>query len=471
MIQLRDYQQKAIDDIRSEFARGKKKIIFQCPTGAGKTIISAFMIQGALAKGLKVLFLVHLRELIQQTSDKLALLQIQHSVICPGYAYYNHDCQLAMMQTFSRRMDKIEFQPDLIIADESHHLCSNTYKKILANYPSSKIVGLTATPERLDGKGLGEIAEVIVKGPSMKWLMSKGFLNDYKYLSVPHEVDFQDIKSKMGDYDLQAVSKVIEESGILGDCVSHYLSHLQGKKCIVFCTTIEHSKEIYTRFRNAGVKAEHLDGTLQKIERDRVIASFKTGETKVLTNCSLISEGFDVPDCDGVILLRPTKSLGLYLQMVGRGLRPSDCPTIILDHVGNYKIHGLPDEDREWSLEGRKKRKKKKSEFEVALCEDCFSVYNGLTNAKCPYCGKEKTGGGRSPISETAGLLQEIKIAGQVITLKRNEKGKVEKKDVNKLLAKCRTLEELKSLGEQMGYKPGWANFIYQFRTKKKRVR
>lgn len=463
-IQLRDYQQEAIDRVRKQFSKGKKKICFQLSTGGGKTIIAAFMIQNAIKKGLKVLFLVHLKELIQQTSDKIALLDTKHGIICQGYQPAEADCQLAMIQTFARRLEKNTFKPDLIITDEFHHACSNTYKKVLEAFPDAKVVGLTATPERLDGKGLKDVAEVLVEGPKTKWLIDNKFLNSYKYYSVKNELDLSHLHKKMGDYDKQELDEEIEKSGIIGDAVDHYSKYLGGKKAIVFCTKVAHSIDVAERFNAAGIKAAHLDGRLDKATRATIIDQFRKGEVTVLTNCSLISEGFDVPDCDGVIMLRPTLSLGLYLQMVGRGLRPSDHPTVILDHVGNYKRHGMPDSERVWTLEGRTKKKKKQNEIDVTICDKCFAVYTA-DKTKCPLCDAEKKKAPRKDIEEWDGELEEI----NGVEIERNTTGSIKRTSLNQLTRQCKSLEDLKSLAKKLGYKDGWAIHLWGIRTGKKR--
>ena len=466
MIQLRDYQEKAINAVREQFSRGQKRICFQLSTGGGKTIIAAFMIQNAIKKGLKVLFLVHLKELIDQTSEKVAMLNIQHGVIAAGYQPVKSDCQLAMIQTVARRLDTMDFKPDLIITDEFHHAASKTYKKVLAHFEGVKVVGLTATPQRQDGKGLKDVADVLVEGPKTKWLMDNGYLNQYKYYSVKNALDLSNVHTVMGDYDKEELDAEIEKSGIIGDVVDHYNKYLKGKKAIVFCTKILHSKDVANRFNAAGIAAAHLDGTLDKATRAKIIKQFRDGEIRVLTNCSLISEGFDVPDTDGVIMLRPTLSLGLFLQMVGRGLRPSASHTIILDHVGNYQRHGLPDDIRKWSLEGRLKREKKKAEINIKTCEVCFAVYSS-DRTKCPQCNFQNTVKKRTDIQEFDGELEEI----NGVTIQRSDSGSVSRTSLNALTRQCRSLEDLKSLAKKLGYKDSWATWRWQARKNRRVIR
>lgn len=438
MIVLRDYQQQTIDKLRTALKQGQKRICLQLPTGAGKTIISAFMIKGALDKGLKVLFLVHLKELIEQTAEKLDLFSIDYGLIAAGEPSREAPCQLAMVQTLGRRQN--DFKPDLIIVDEMHHACSKTYKDVVARYSNAKLIGLTATPERLDGKGLQDVVDVLVQGPSMRELIDNGYLNEYQYFSMPNDLDLSSVKTLAGDYDQKQLDEAMDQSCIFGDAVSHYKQHLESKKAIVFCVNIKHSKRICNLFNANGIAAAHLDGNLNKPERKQIIEDFRTGKILVLTNCSLISEGFDVPDCDGVIMLRPTQSLGLYLQSVGRGLRVSDSPTVILDHVRNYTRHGMPDDERSWSLEGKKKRVKGQQE-QVAykLCKVCFLMYHPR-HRECPNC--------KAPNESDKKLIEEVE--GSLVQIKKNI---VQRKDQSVVQKKR---QELVTIQKAKGYKPGW---------------
>jgi superfamily II DNA or RNA helicase len=461
MISLRTYQSTVIDKVRQSLV-ANKRVCLQVPTGGGKTIIACYIMQNAVAKGKKVLFLVHLKELIEQTSAKLkAFGGINHGIIAAGFPANEADIQLAMVQTLNRR--ESDFVPDLIVIDEAHHATAGQYQKILERYPQAFVLGLTATPIRLDGKGLKDIFNAIVTGPTVKSLIEEGHLNRYRYYSVPKMLDVSGIKTKMGDFDQEQLQKAIEQAGIVGDAVGHYKQHLNGKKAIVFCQRIKHSEELVELFTVEGISAAHLDGKTPKSERESVIERFRTGDIKVLCNCSLISEGFDVPDCDGVIMLRPTKSLSLYLQMIGRGLRPSENPTIVLDHVGNYTRHGLPCEVRKWSLKGKTKIEK---EVSIRTCKQCFAVYTGK---ECPECGAELETETKAK-KETKVLnfnLIEITVDGEEFKIQKTKNGTVPKPFLDKLTAKCRSLKELQALGRKLGYKSGWAYRIIEERNEK----
>ena len=426
--------------------------------------MAAYMIASAIAKGNKVLFLVHLRELIDQTSSKLDVFDVKHGFIASGYPTNDERCQLAMIQSFSRWIDKIDFVPDLIIVDEFHHSCSKQYQKVIERFPSAKLVGLTATPIRLDGKGLGMFADVLVQGPDVKQLMADGFLNSYEYYSVPSKLDLSKVKIARGDYDQKELERALDESRVIGDCVAHYQKYLAGKKAIVFCARIKHSLEVVAQFEAAGISAAHLDGKMSKAERLTTINKFRLGEIKVLCNCSLISEGFDVPDCDGVIMLRPTKSLGLYLQMVGRGLRVSADKTIVLDHVGNYKEHGLPCDKREWVLT---EKKVKSGNVSVSLCQECFAVFSG---SKCGACGSERITKIKEIKSKPVIPVELIQVTmnGSTISIEK-KKGSFKQSEVNQLLRLCKSNEDIYRLANQLGYERGWAYNRINARQKRNR--
>lgn len=453
MIKLRDYQESIIESVRKEFGRGKKRVCLQLPTGAGKTILSAFMIKGALSKGLRVLFLVHLKELIDQTSEKLTMLDIDHGLIAAGEKPRRADCQLAMMQTYVRRMHGLT-EPDLIIVDECHRAMGNTYQKIINAYPNAKVLGLTATPQRLDGKGLGRTFESLVCGITTRELMDKGHLNDYEYYSAPNEIDFDTVKTKMGDYDQAQLESILDNADMYGDILTNYKKYLDGQKAIVFETGIRRSMQTALRLRANGVPAAHLDGGMKKKDRKDILDKFRKGELKVLCNCNLFSEGFDVSDCDGVILARPTKSLSMFLQQVGRGLRKSERPTIIIDHVKNWSRHGLPDDKREWSLEDKKKSSTEQ-EVKTKMCKECFCIYPSRLG-ECPQCGTPSKNIELEEIKKSTFVDVELRKIDKM-DLQKNFYGRVPKDKLAAAVSACRSLKELQALGKKLKYKPGWA--------------
>lgn len=244
--------------------------------------------------------------------------------------------------------------------DEAHHLQSgNTYGKLLSHYPDAFVLGVTATPIRMDKRGFRDVFDFMVQGPPMADLIEQGFLSSYKIFGGVTP-DLSDVKTKGGDYDTRQLGEACDQAFLIGDLVQNYQRLCGGQSAIVFAANVEHSEHIADSYNAAGVPAAHIDATSCLDHRQGVINQFKSGEIKILSNYGLITEGFDVPGCEVVQIARPTQSLGLYLQMVGRGLRPADGKphAIILDHAGVVFAHGFPDDPREWSLDGCKKIKR-----------------------------------------------------------------------------------------------------------------
>lgn len=449
-MKLRPYQEKAIERIRSSFRKGFTRVCLQLPTGSGKTVIAAFMIKGALAKGHKVMFVVHRRELITQTVDKLRQAGVKES-----------DVDVVMVQTYSRRLDKT---PSLIIFDECHHCVANTYKKILEKHSDALVVGLTATPQRLDGKGLGEIFQDLVIGLSVQELIDLKALSNYKIIAPPSDLDLNQVHKQAGDYNQKELDQALDQSCVFGDAITHYKKHLDGKKAIVFCVNIRHSQRVCGLFKAAGIEAAHIDGNYRQEERDQIIDSFKNGKTKVLVNCSLISEGFDVPDCDGVIMLRPTLSLILYLQSVGRALRPGhNKKAIVIDHVRNWERHGLPRDEREWNLFGKASIEKNEAHVRISQCPVCFTVLESKSSLICETCG-------HSFVKERKEREDKLRQIECELVEVDEDANRLTGKQINQMAWQCKTFEELKKLGKKLGYADGWAWHRWEARKNKKKV-
>ena len=357
MIELRAYQVDGVAGIRLAM-RQHPRVCFQLPTGGGKTIIFGYIVRGVVDRGKRALILVHRRELIRQTIEKLRLFGVECGVIAAEWpADPSQPIQVASIQTLARRPEVVP-DADLIIVDESHHAVAGSWADVLDRYPDTYVLGVTATPERLDGKGLAERFDVLVCGPSIKELIDAGFLADMRVLTAPRRLDLSSIRKVAGDYAVGALAELMSDGAIIGDAVEHYRDHADGRPAIAFCVTINHAELVAERFVAAGYRAASVDGTMPNSERDRIIGGLASGELQIVTSCALISEGLDIPDVGAAILLRPTYSLTLYLQQIGRALRPKPDgrPALVLDHAGNALRHGHPATRRLWSLEGRAKR-------------------------------------------------------------------------------------------------------------------
>jgi DNA repair protein RadD len=386
---LRDYQDLDVVRIRTLFAQGYKRLCYQGATGSGKTVMFVFIARAAVARGRRVIVLVHRVELIDQTCEALAAAGVQFGAIAAGYAEDpDAAVQVAMAQTLVNRLDRLR-DIHFLIVDECHHVAATTWCTILAALaPDTAVLGVSATPQRLDGRGLNEAFEHLVIGPSVKDLIAAGWLAPFVVYAPERMVNLKGLRTVAGDYAVGDLARRM--SGIvISDAITEYHKRLAGKRAIAFCTTIEHSREVARQFRAAGIHAEHLDGDCPRNERRTILARLQTGATAIVTNCNLIGEGLDVPALDGVILLRPTKSLAVFLQQVGRALRPAPGKhrAVILDHSGNALQHGLPDLEHTWSLEGRPKTK---GPALVRRCPECGALIP-ISGRTCPECAAELT--------------------------------------------------------------------------------
>lgn len=454
MIQLRDYQDDITNKIAMDFDAGHRRICVVLGCGGGKTVIFSWLSGKAKLKGNDVLILQHRAELIQQTSETLTSGGISHGIIAAGMPInLREKIQVASVQTVARRLAKIN-PPKIIIIDEAHHALANTWKRILAEFPDALVIGMTATPARTNGNGLGDIFESLIEGPSVRELIETGYLAPYKYYAPPQLANTENIKIKMGDFDQHQLAEVMDTNVIIGDAVQHYKQMADGRRAIVYCVNVEHSQHTAAQFRAAGYNAVHLDGETHPIERKRITDGFKAGRIQIITNCDLLGEGFDVPGAEAVVLLRPTQSLTLFIQQAMRGMRTDkDNPNktcIILDHCGNVFRHGLPDEDRTWSLEGVTKQKKSasKSEFPVKQCPQCYSAFKPAPI--CPFCGFVLPIEVRAEIEQQEGQLAEVLA---VEKMKRKEE-----------VRRCRSVDDFERVAMQRGFSPFWVKKMCELR-------
>ncbi|MEZ4721942.1 MAG: DEAD/DEAH box helicase [Flavobacteriales bacterium] len=358
MVELRPYQRAGIKKIFEAWNPEKKNlmnVLFQMPTGTGKTTVFSEIVRKADAKNRKTLIVVHRKELVDQIVERLAQFRVEAGVISGSLPTEpNKKVQVATIQTLSRRQYP---EADIVIIDECHHSKAGTYKKLWDMYPNARFLGVTATPVRINGDGFDDLFDILIPLGTLSYFIENNFLVPIKHLvcSVP---DLSSVKQKMRDYDLQMLRSVMLDNSLMANLVESYQKHIPDKKTIVFAVDVEHSKEIVRRYDEAGVRAAHIDANTPKSDREEILQQFKEGSIRVLSNVDIVSEGFDVPDCEAVQLARPTKSLVLYLQQVGRCMRPASGKNFgyVLDNAGLWLEHGLCYIDREWTLEGRKRK-------------------------------------------------------------------------------------------------------------------
>jgi len=464
---LRHYQSRDVDSIYTAFEAGHQLVLHCLPTGGGKTCEFTTMAQLAAASDTRTCILVHRDNLLQQASSKLRECGVTHSIIAPGRRYYGDLVSVASVQTLVRRLDRYAF--DFLIVDEAHHAVSATYRKIFAAYPSAHVLGVTATPVRTDGQGLGSVFQQITLGPSIAELIADGYLVEPEYHGAKKLVDLSAIRTRMGDFDQQQLAEAMDRREVTGDAVDNYARLCPGAPAITFCVNIRHAQDVAADFAASGWRAAVIHGKMPLAEIRRTLAQFAAGEIQVLTSCDLVSEGFDVPGIVAVILLRPTKSLAVYLQQVGRGLRPA-CPVdsvldragrlamiaasskpraIVLDHAGNCFRPGLgfADDPREWTLEGRAKRRAGIGEAAVPVrqCPKCYRCHRPAP--ACPACGHVY-------VVDTDGPKQ---VDGELVPIDKD----AIRRERARLIGKARTYEDLKLVARELGYSSQWAWRIY----------
>lgn len=458
-ITLRDYQSEIIANLRRAFATGCRAPLLVAPTGSGKTVLFSFIAWQAAMKGNRTLILVHRQELLIQTSRTLGRLDVAHGLIATGGTLTEDLVQIASVQTLVRRLDRLVWEPTLIVVDEAHHTTASTgHGRILAHFAEAKVLGVTATPERLDGKGLGVAAggffDTLVMGPTVATLVEQGHLSRPVVFAPQTQLDLSSIRTLAGDYDKGALAALMDRPAIHGDAVAHYGRYCDGAPSIAFCVSVAHAENVAEAFRGAGYQAAVIDGTLSDTDRRQRIEDLGAGRLHVLTSCDLIGEGVDVPIVGAAILLRPTQSLSLYLQQIGRCLRPFPGKerAVIIDAVGNVLRHGHPLEDRQWSLDSKPRRQRKglgqDAEDKVQVCPECSAVHE--PGPECPECAYRYPAKARR-IEQVDGDLVEINPTDRRLAARREQ-------------GRCQTLDDLKALAAARGYRLEWAEHIWAAR-------
>lgn len=436
---LRPYQTQLVNDTRKAFSKGFKKPLVVLPCGAGKTVCFADMAKKHVTQTASnyVWFLVHRQELVDQTLETFKEFDIPVNNVFVG-----------MVQTLARQIKKgiTHTKPTLIIFDEAHHATAKTWQSIVNYFSGVPMLGLTATPTRLNGDGLGHIFDTLVVGENERALMQQGYLAQYDYYAP--RLMRENFEMRGSDFDQQKVADMFEKKKIYGDILK-YVDPT--RKTIIYCPNIAFSEQLAAMIPG-GV---HFDGTTPKEERRQIVKEFKQGSIRVLLNVDLIGEGFDVPDCDTVILLRPTQSVALYIQQATRALRPKPDKrkAIIYDLVGNVFRHGLPTMPRQWHLNKKTKALNPNGEPDVLVrtCEKCLLTYAG-TKQTCPYCG-HLNGKTRKQI--------EVEKQEQLEKIER-----IERKKKKMEQGRAHNYDDLVALGKQRGYKNPhfWAKQIMKSR-------
>jgi DNA repair protein RadD len=494
-VQLRPHQQQAVSDIERSWRSGNRRVVYQLPTGGGKTHIKSAIAKRAIESGMRVMAIAHRRELVKQISDRFTAFGIPHGIIQAGEPFNIHfHVQVCAVQTLNRRLLQIPIAPDLILIDEAHHAVAGSWLQVMEHWPNALVLGVTATPERLDGKGLGHVFNDLICGPTVTELQKAGFLAKFRYLAPPKNLAFlqemRKARTLAGDYQRNELEVAVNKRAIVGNAMAYYEKHLNGRPAIAFCVGIKHAEAVAEQFTAAGWRAASVDGSMDVGTRNRILGDFAAGRLSLLTSADLISEGFDVPDCAGAMLLRPTKSLTIFLQQVGRALRPKSdgSDAVIIDHAGNVYDHGLPADPHDWSLDGKKGREK--DQLRVTQCAKCYRVFGdervseARAQAQCPdgVEGQWNKCGLYKPPAGSGDGRELLHVDGELIELSVDELYAMDRPvwagglslslatgyEWETLLARADSMDKLHEIAKARGYKPGWA--FHQWKNKARRA-
>lgn len=483
MFDLRPYQQRDVDIIRDHLRKGVKSMVRVLPTGGGKTVEFGYIAKGAASRSTRVLILVHRREIMSQTLKKLFGFGVTAGQIATGHPMTRDPIQVAMIHTLRNRLDVVK-RPDLIIVDEGHHVTDdNTWGRVLRYWGEVPRILFTATPERLDGRGLRDAGvEEMVLGPSMAELVEGGYLAMPIMYKPAQETAFE-YHVKRGDYDTKEQHEQMSKRAVVGDVIEHYRKHMDGWPAICACVSVEHARLMARQFEAAGYRARAVWGNMDTAQRESALNGLADGSVQIVTFCDLIGEGVDIPAIGGAILLRRTMSLSLYLQIAGRALRmaPGKTHSKILDHVGNYYLHGHVLADRQWSLDSGRRDPRRETPPTTTTCPRCYGIWPG-TPRRCPSCGFEfKVMPDREfkPLRVIAGELVEAGLPQgtaddiaafvartQAMTPKDRQRATMGKAYEMAMAGGGRT--EVDALRKAIGYKPGWTRFVWEEVLKKR---
>lgn len=449
MSELRDYQLRAIDMVR---ARANDRPLLVVGTGAGKTTIAAEIIRRTTERGKRSIFLVHRRELVDQAVDRLAQFGIHAGRILAGHPERRDRLvQVASIPTLLRRE---HWPADVCFVDEAAHAVSASWSEVIKRYDGSLVIGLTATPIRLDGRGLGDLFGCIVEPVTTRELIDRGYLVEPRVFAPP--VDLSGIKIRAGDYDLPQLAERMNK--LTGSITREWQRWASGQSTVAFAVNCDHSRAIVSAFEALGVRAAHVDYSMSHKPRAQILRDLREGRLDLVSQVQLLSEGWDLPTLQCAILARPTKSLALFRQMVGRVMRPPG-PVVVIDHAGNHHEHGLVTEPIEWSLDSVRRRSASDAPA-VRTCRECFCVIPPTADV-CPECGAPcvRVSTAIPPAVENPGQLVELNLAARPPLPPRSEREAAYRRMVQSASFKGRKLGSARAIyKERFGEWPRFGN-------------
>ena len=427
-------------ETRSALAK-HRAVCLVMQVGAGKTVVACEIIRRALTKGRRCLFVVHRIELVEQARDRLARFGIEAGIIKAGYPERrDRPVQVACVPTLIRR----EFPPaDLTILDECHHAVSESWLRVAKHYRESGwLAGITGTPARLDGRGLGDVFDALIEPVSTVELVRDGYLIAPTVYAPPESCDRRGLHMRAGDFQLPQLAERMVK--LTGSITTYWERYGRGRRSLVFAVNIDHSRRIESALREVGARVTHVDGKSSKSEREAANQGLRDGSIDAVTQCALWTEGVDIPEIDCIIVARPTASLALHRQMIGRGLRPapgkSGC--VVLDHAGNHHQHGLVTDPIQWTLDAPVKRAAAQS---VRTCTACFAIIPPLATV-CPACGAAVE-------SRAEAAPPKVENQGELVALVKVPRD--EKAEAYRMLVRT---------ASEQDYSVGWARFRFKDR-------
>lgn len=464
--QLYEDQAEFVVKLREALREGHRSVLGVASPAFGKTVVAGHIISQARQKSnASAWFLVHRKNLLRQTSKSFWSAHIEHGLMTSGKRRSTLPVQVGIIGTVFARHKELK-APAILFVDEAHLAKGRMFETVInwARENGSIVIGLTGTPRRLDGKPLGDLFTCLIEAKSPAWLIQQGRLSGYEIYSTRNMPDFSSVRKKGGDLDTEQMAEIMGSRAIVGDAIAHWRKYANGLRTIVYCCNVKHSKQTAAAFNAAGIPAVHVDGDTTEAELKDACEGLATGRYKVMTNCELVIEGFDLSAQVGMdvtleccILLRKTLSLARYLQMVFRVLRKKPNKAVILDHAGCVMLHGLPDDDHEWSLEGEEKKARKRGDDEepdvnVSQCLQCFAIFR-RGPSECPSCGEPLPGSRQAEIEVIEGELVKVDVEAV-------------RREMRKEQGEARDLRSLISLGIRRDMKnpSGWAANVYAAR-------
>ena len=442
---LRDYQKNCYSSILGYLSRNISCVLC-LPTGAGKTVIASSVVSILAERNLMILITVHRRELLRQMSASLSAVEVDHGILAAGERPSDHLVQIASIDTLRARLNKGNLverldQVRLLVIDEAHHAASASWTMVASACRRAVRLGLTATPWRLDGKPLAHLFDGVVRGPTIRDLTADGYLVPARVIAPPNDLDLSTVRKVAGDYHQGQLAELIDTDIRTRTAVRAYGKWLPGRPAIAFCVSVDHCHHVASAFMAAGWRARPVDGSMSMDERDAAIGGLATGATQVLTSCQIVSEGTDIPECAGAILMRPTLSCGLHLQQVGRTLRTAagKASATIIDLAGNCAAHGLPEQERTWSLRDGL-AKTQMAAAGLIRCRHCWRLFEVAT--QCPECGA-------APRRQAAGISPS-----------RLTPLEIQMTSYQRLVECAQSHDDLRRIAAARGYKDGWVHHV-----------